>query len=99
MEEKIRNLKMTATRLALFERKLGTPLTRLTDKDLGFNAVVCLLEAAGMSDIEIDAACEELGVEKFTEASMEVLLNSGLFSQAKQAREKAKAAEAKKASK
>lgn len=99
MEEKIKSLKLTATRLALFERKLGTPLTRLTDNDLGFNAMVCLLEAAGMSDAEIDAACEEMGIEKFTEASMEVLLNSGLFSQAKQAREKAKAAEAKKASK
>lgn len=95
MEEKIKSLKLTATRLALFERKLGIPLTRLRDADLGLNAMVCLLEAAGLSDTEIDAACEELGVEKFTEATMEVLLNSGLFSQAKQAREKAKAEAAK----
>lgn len=94
MEEKIKSLKLTATRLALFERKLGVPLTRLTDRDLGFDAMVKLLEAAGITDDEIDAACEELGLEKFTEASMEVLMNSGLFSQAKQAREKA-AAEAK----
>lgn len=94
MEEKIKSLKLTATRLALFERKLGVPLTRLTDRDLGFDAMVKLLEAAGLTDDEIDAACEELGLEKFTEASMEVLMNSGLFSQAKQAWEKA-AAEAK----
>lgn len=94
MEEKIKSLKLTATRLALFERKLGVPLTRLTDRDLGFDAMVKLLEAAGLTDDEIDAACDELGLEKFTEASMEVLMNSGLFSQAKQAREKA-AAEAK----
>lgn len=94
MEEKIKSLKLTATRLALFERKLGVPLTRLTDRDLGFDAMVKLLEAAGLTDVEIDAACDELGLEKFTEASMEVLMNSGLFSQAKQAREKA-AAEAK----
>lgn len=94
MEEKIKSLKLTATRLALFERKLGVPLTRLTDRDLGFDAMVKLLEAAGLTDDEIDAACDELGLEKFTEASMEVLMNSGLFSEAKQAREKA-AAEAK----
>ena len=94
MEEKIKSLKLTATRLALFERKSGVPLARLTDRDLGFDAMVKLLEAAGLTDDEIDAACEELGLEKFTEASMEVLMNSGLFSQAKQAREKA-AAEAK----
>jgi len=91
MEEKIKSLRLTATRLALFERKLGTPLTKLTDNDLGFNAMVCLLEAAGMTDEEIDKACDEMGIEKFTEASMEVLLNSGLFKQAKQAREQAKA--------
>lgn len=91
MEEKIKSLKLTATRLALFERKLGVPLTRLTDRDLGFDAMVKLLEAAGLTDDEIDAACDELGLEKFTEASMEVLMNSGLFSQAKQAREKAEA--------
>lgn len=95
MEEKIKSLKLTATRLALFERKLGIPLTRLTDRDLGFDAMVKLLQAAGMTDEEIDAACEKMGVEKFTEAAMEVLLNSGLFSQAKQARAKAAAAEAK----
>ena len=94
MEEKIKSLKLTATRLALFERKLGVPLTRLTDRDLGVDAMVKVLEAAGLTDDEIDAACDELGLEKFTEASMEVLMNSGLFSQAKQAREKA-AAEAK----
>ena len=94
MEEKIKSLKLTATRLALFERKLGVPLTRLTDRDLGFDAMVKLLEAAGLTDDEIDAACDEHGLEKFTEASREVLMNSGLFSQAKQAREKA-AAEAK----
>lgn len=91
MEEKIKSLRLTATRLALFERKLGTPLTKLTDNDLGFNSMVCLLEAAGMTDDEIDKACDEMGIEKFTEASMEVLLNSGLFRQAKQAREQAKA--------
>jgi hypothetical protein len=91
MEEKIKSLRLTATRLALFERKLGTPLTKLTDNDLGFNAMVCLLEAAGMTDEEIDKACDEMGIEKFTEASMEVLLNSGLFKQAKLAREQAKA--------
>lgn len=91
MEEKIKSLKLTATRLALFERKLGVPLTRLTDRDLGFDAMVKLLEAAGLTDDEIDTACDELGLEKFTEASMEVLMNSGLFSQAKQAREKAEA--------
>lgn len=98
MEDKIKTLKLTATRLALFERKLGVPLTRLTDRDLGFDAMVKLLEAAGLTDDEIDAACEELGLEKFTEAAMEVLMNSGLFSQAKRAREKA-AAEAKAKSK
>ena len=91
MEEKIKSLRLTATRLALFERKLGTPLTKLTDNDLGFNSRVCLLEAAGMTDDEIDKACDEMGIEKFTEASMEVLLNSGLFKQAKQARDQAKA--------
>jgi hypothetical protein len=91
MEEKIKSLRLTATRLALFERKLGTPLTKLTDNDLGFNSMVCLLEAAGMTDDEIDKACDEMGIEKFTEASMEVLLNSGLFKQAKQARDQAKA--------
>ena len=91
MEEKIKSLKLTATRLALFERKLGKPLTRLTDGDLGIDAMVKLLEAAGMTDEEIDAACEEMGIEKFTEAAMEVLLNSGLFNQAKLAREAAKA--------
>lgn len=91
MEEKIKSLKLTATRLALFERKLGIPLTKLTDADLGINAMVCLLESAGLTGEEIDRACEELGIEKFTEASMEVLLNSGLFRQAKQAREAATA--------
>ena len=94
MKEKIKSLKLTATRLALFERKLGVPLTRLTYRDLGFDAMVKLLEAAGLTDDEIDAACDELGIENLTDASMEVLMNSGLFSQAKQAREKA-AAEAK----
>lgn len=95
MEEKIKTLKLTATRLALFERKLGKPLTRLTDGDLGFDAMVKILQAAGLSDEEIDTACEEMGIEKFTEATMEVLLNSGLFSQAKRAREAAKAKQAK----
>lgn len=88
MEEKIKRLRLTATRLALFERKLGTPLTKLTDTDLGFNAMVCLLQAAGMSDEDIDKSCDQMGIEKFTEATMEVLFNSGLFSQAKQARDK-----------
>ena len=95
MEEKIKSLKLTATRLALFERKLGIPLTRLTDDALGFDAMVKLLEAAGMSDEDIDAACEVMGIEKFIEATMEVLLNSGLFSQAKLAREAEKAKRAK----
>lgn len=99
MEEKIKSLKLTATRLALFERKLGTPLTMLTDRDLGINAAVKLLEAAGMTDDEIDQACDEMGVEAFAQAAMEVLLNSGLFKQAKQAREKTTAKSQDKASK
>lgn len=92
MEEKIKSLRLSATRLALFERKLGTPLTRLTDKDLGIDALVKLLQAAGMTDEEIDQACDEMGIEAFSLAATEVLMNSGLFSRAKQAREKAKAA-------
>ena len=95
MEEKIKSLKLTATRLALFERKLGIPLTKLTSNDLGFDATVKLLQAAGLTDDEIDAACEEMGVEQFAQATMEVLLNSGLFNQAKQAREASKAKQAK----
>ena len=91
MEEKLKSLKMTATRLALFERKLGKPLTQLKMNDLGFDAAVKLLQSAGLTDDEIDAACEEMGVEEFAQAAMEVLLNSGLFRQAKQAREAAKA--------
>ena len=91
MEEKIKTLKLTATRLALFERKLGIPLTRMTANDLGFDAAVKLLQAAGMTDDEIDQACDEMGVEEFAQAAMEVLLDSGLFKQAKQAREAAKA--------
>lgn len=94
MEEKIKSLKLTATRLALFERTLGIPLTRLNDADLGFDAMVKLLEAAGMTGDEIDAACEELGLEKFTESAMEVLFNSGLFKEAKQALDEAKAKQA-----
>ena len=66
MEEKVKSLKLTATRLALFERKLGKPLTRLNADDLGIDAMVKLLEAAGMTDEEIDQASEELGIEKFT---------------------------------
>lgn len=98
MEEKIKSLKLTATRLALFERKMGIPLTRLTMNDLGFDATVKLLQAAGMTDDEIDTACEEMGVEEFAQAAMEVLLNSGLFKGAKTTRKKAEAdkAEAKK---
>lgn len=95
MEEKINSLRLTATRLALFERKLGTPLTKLTADSLGFDAMVKLLEAAGMTDDEIDTACEEMGVEKFTEAAMGVLLNSGLFSQAKQTEKATKTAKTK----
>ena len=57
--------------------------------------MVKLLEAAGMSDEDIDAACEEMGIEKFTESAMEVLFNSGLFKQAKLAREAEKAKRAK----
>lgn len=91
MEEKVKSLKMTATRLALFERKIGKPLTRMTMNDLGFDAAVKLFESAGLTDDEIDAACEEMGVEEFAQAAVEVLLNSGLFKQAKQARETAKA--------
>lgn len=96
MEEKVKSLKLTATRLALFERKLGKPLTHLNADDLGIDAMVKLLEAAGMTDEEIDQASEELGIEKFAESAMEVLMNSGLFSQAKQTRELAKGKEAKK---
>lgn len=91
MEEKIKSLKLTATRLALFERKLGTPLTKLTANDLGIDATVKLLEAAGLTDEEIDRAAEEMGVEPFAQAAMEVLLNCGLFKQAKQTRESAPA--------
>lgn len=79
----IRKIKLTATRLATFERRLGTPLTKLTADALGFNAMVLLLQCAGMSDKEIDDACEELGLDKFVDACMGALLNSGLFSKAK----------------
>lgn len=95
MEDKIKSLKLTATRLALFERKLGKPLTRLNDNDLGMQAFVALLESAGLTDKEIDDACEEMGIDKFTESAMEVLFNSGLFKQAKLAREAEKAKRAK----
>lgn len=81
--EKIKGLKLTATRLAAFERELGTPLTRLTADSIGLNTFICLLRSAGFSDDEIDAASEELGIEKFTEECGRALLNSGLFSQAK----------------
>lgn len=90
MEEKIKSLRLTATRLALFERKLGIPLTKLTDDALGFDAMIKLLEAAGMSDEEIDQACDELGLDAFITACMEVLMNSGLFKQAKTPAKKAK---------
>ena len=83
MEEKLKSLRLTATRLALFERKLGTPLTKLTDDSLGFDAMIKLLQAAGMTDEEIDQACDELGLDAFITACMEVLMNSGLFKQAK----------------
>lgn len=81
--EKIKGLKLTATRLAAFERELGTPLTKLTSENVGLNTFVCLLRSAGITDDEIDAASEELGLEKFSEECGRVLLNSGLFSQAK----------------
>lgn len=90
MEEKIKSLRLTATRLALFERKLGKPLTQLTDNSLGMDAMVKLLESAGMSDEEIDQACDELGLENFITTCMEVLMNSGLFKQAKTPAKKAK---------
>lgn len=89
MEEKIKSLKLTATRLALFERRLGIPLTRITTGDLGIDAIVKLLEVAGLTEEEIDKACDELGLDKFCELSLDVLMNSGLFKQAKQARAKA----------
>lgn len=82
-QEKLKSLKLTATRLALFERKLGKPLTRLTDNDLGMQAFVALLESAGLTDKEIDDACEALGIEEFSNACLDVLMNSGLFKQAK----------------
>ena len=81
--EKIKGLKLTATRLAAFERELGTPLTKLTTDNIGLNTFICLLKSAGLTDEEIDAASEELGLDKFTEECGRVLLNSGLFSQAK----------------
>ena len=81
--EKIKSLKLTATRLAAFERELGTPLTKLNSDDIGLNTFICLLKSAGFTDEEIDAACEELGLEKFAEECGRALLNSGLFSQAK----------------
>lgn len=89
--EKIKGLRLTATRLALFERKLGTPLTKLTDREMGLDATIKLLEAAGMTDDEIDAACDEMGLDEFVTAAMEVLFNSGLFSRAKQATQMDKA--------
>lgn len=82
-KEKLKNLKLTATRLALFERKLGKPLTKLTDDDLGMVAFVAILECAGLTDKEIDDACDALGIEDFSKACLEVLMNSGLFKQAK----------------
>lgn len=87
--EKIKTLKLTATRLAAFERELGTPLTQLTADAIGLNTFVCLLRSAGFTDEEIDAASEELGLEKFSEECGRALLNSGLFNQAKP-QEKAK---------
>lgn len=87
--EKIKTLRMTATRLAAFERELGTPLTKLTSDSIGLNTFICLLRSAGFTDDEIDAASEELGLEKFSEECGRALMNSGLFSQAKP-QEKAK---------
>lgn len=81
--EKIKALKLTATRLAAFERELGIPLTKITSDDIGLNTFICLLRSAGFTDEEIDAASEELGLEKFSEECGRALLNSGLFSQAK----------------
>ena len=81
--EKIKTMKLTATRLAAFERELGTPLTKLNADEIGLNTFVCLLKSAGFTDEEIDAASEELGLEKFAEECGRALLNSGLFSQAK----------------
>lgn len=81
--EKIKSLKLTATRLAAFERELGIPLTKLSSDDIGLNTFVCLLKSAGFTDEEIDEASEELGLEKFSEECGRALLNSGLFSQAK----------------
>lgn len=81
--EKIQSLRLTATRLAAFERELGTPLTKLSAESIGLNTFVCLLHSAGFTDEEIDAASEELGLEKFSEECGRALLNSGLFSPAK----------------
>lgn len=81
--EKIKAIKLTATRLAAFEKELGIPLTRITANDIGLNAFICLLRSAGLTDDEIDAASDELGLELFSQTCGEVLLNSGLFSQAK----------------
>lgn len=83
--EKIKAIKLTATRLAKFEVELGTPLTKLTSENVGLNTFICLLRSAGLTDEEIDAASEELGIEKFSEECSRVLLNSGLFSQAEPA--------------
>ncbi len=95
IKDKIKNLKLTATRLALFERKLGTPLTKLGINDLGMNACVCLLEAGGLTPTDIDLAFEELGVEEFGKICSEALLSSGLFKKAKPAKTPVKAEEAK----
>lgn len=82
MEEKIKSIRLTATRLAKWERMLGFALTQLTDANLGFNAFVTMLQAAGLTDEEIDKASEEMGLEKFCEACQKALMDSGLFKQA-----------------
>lgn len=87
--EKIKNLKLTATTLAKFEEKLGMPLTRFSDAEFGMRAWVLLLESAGMTDEEIDEACDELGIEKFSDTCVEAMMNCGLFKQAKAQQTKA----------
>jgi len=82
-EERLAGLRLTATRLALFERKIGKPLTKMTDNDLGMVSFIAILECAGLTEDEINDTYDALGAEDFSKACVEVLINSGLFNQAK----------------
>lgn len=76
---KLDNIKLTASRLARFERELGVPLTQLDGDSIGMNAVVCLFKVAGLTEKEIDDYCDTLGIEEFGKKAMEALMRSGLF--------------------